>query len=587
MAVYEEPPPDVHTGAFLDQQKAVRETEDLQDFRRERDGHLMIRNDRPMLVMSFGTKYAGHHASKYRIEGKYHIPLGYKSIVKWDEDEIVFMTRQGEFSPEFQIIYLPKSSIAEDFTVFEWNGNIAEIWDQLLTVLESQDKDMSMFENGPWHTFGVTDDTVQIAVVQAMDEKNVVDGILYCAHGEKPTVEEYERYLGLNPETDDGYQWICYELQGDFLPPNVFQYISNGMVYWVNAVTEERTWKHPLYEKYKGMLIFARRLRPLPHWKSIMSFQIEYLFSMLYSWECEATGEYPQEETVDNVKELARIFKVNIKTEPYLVHILQRALRHYASVVKEKRAVGEIEDFRSLMQRYRDIVGQCDRARGMEQEQVRTLMRCVECPPEAQTDAVLYCDHCRDLFCQTCFDRLHNKGRRKNHKRTWVELGVCAECEETLAIYHCVQCQDAYCRDCYQDWHERGGRRNHVPIILRSFNTTSHSIPAQPVFEFGKISAAAITVGTQAGVNLAKALSPWIMFKDKIGIRIYWNTNSDEIRRDLPLAVINEPVEDQLGGGLTGGWAGTWGANMFDEERTKDSRGDQGTELSSKHEFNI
>jgi len=77
------------------------------------------------------------------------------------------------------------------------------------------------------------------------------------------------------------------------------------------------------------------------------------------------------------------------------------------------------------------------------------------------------------------------------------------------------------------------------------------------------------------------------MFKDKIGIRIYWNTNSDEIRRDLPLAVINEPVEDQLGGGLTGGWAGTWGANMFDEERTKDSRGDQGTELSSKHEFNI
>lgn len=88
------------------------------------------------------------HTSKYKIEGKYNIPIGYKAIIKWDDDEVVFMTREGSFGPEFQIIYLPKSAVAEDFTLFEWNPNIAELWDQLLTVLETQDRDMSMFASG-------------------------------------------------------------------------------------------------------------------------------------------------------------------------------------------------------------------------------------------------------------------------------------------------------------------------------------------------------------------------------------------------------------------------------------------------------
>jgi len=576
-----ESPPDVHAGAFIDQRNAVREAEDLQDFRREREGHLLIRDDRPMLIMSFGSKYTGPHASKYRIEAKYNIPLGYKSIIKWEEDEIVFMTRQGEFSPEFQIIYLPKSSIAEDFTVFEWNGNIAEIWDQLLTVVESQDRDISMFNKGPWHTFGVIDDSVQIAIVQAMDEKTVVDGILYCATGTKPSVEEYERYLGLNSDTDEQYLWVCHEFQNDPLPQDYYQHVSNGMVFWVNAATEERTWKHPHYDKYKGLLTMARIHRPISHWKSVMAFQIEYLFSRLYTWECEATKRYPLEETIENVKEMARIFKVDIKNEPYFVHVLKRGLRHYGSVVREKRAVTQVEDFRALMQRYRDIVKQYEKARSLETQQVRSLMHCVECPADQLTDAVLYCDHCRDLFCQTCFDRLHSKGRRKNHRRTWVELGVCGECEETLALFHCVQCKDAYCRDCYSEWHARGGRRNHIPIILRSFNTGTHQIPSVSQFNYGKISSASITVGSHAGANLSSALSPWVVFKDKLGIRIYWNIVTDERRRDLPLATINIPLEDHLGGGLVALWAGNWGANMFEETGSQTHSHDNSSRTAS------
>ena len=66
---------------------------------------------------------------------------------------------------------------------------------------------------------------------------------------------------------------------------------------------------------------------------------------------------------------------------------------------------------------------------------------------------------------QVCFDRLHSKGRRQEHTRTWVELGSCIECERSLAVFHCVQCQDAFCKECFEEWHVRGGRRNHTPKI--------------------------------------------------------------------------------------------------------------------------
>merc|ERR1711988_1451619 len=129
----------------------------------------------------------------------------------------------------------------------------------------------------------------------------------------------------------------------------------------------------------------------------------------------------------------------------------------------EKRAVKDVQDFQNLMIRYRDLVGQFDRAKAAEALQVRQLMRCVECPDESKKEAVLFCDQCKDLFCQGCFDRLHSKGRRQHHRRTWVELGICAECNEALAQLHCVQCQDGYCRECFQEWHTRGGRRTTSP----------------------------------------------------------------------------------------------------------------------------
>jgi len=308
--------------------------------------------------------------------------------------------------------------------------------------------------------------------------------------------------------------------------------------------------KHPHYDKYKRMLQMARQQKPVPHWKSIMAFQVEFLFSQIFTWECEATGEYPPVETVENVLELARILGVDVKNEPYLVHVLKRALRHYATVVKEKRAVGDIEDFKNLMLRYRDLISQFEHARRAEAEQNQQLKLCVECPEGAKKDAVLFCDQCRDLFCAACFDKLHSRGRRRGHLRTWVELAVCAECNEALAKFHCVQCADLFCEECFQDKHMRGGRRNHIPIILRSLTSDKHAVTSG---------------GGKLAKNIEKARSPWLRFEDPSEIQLFYNLETGETRRDKPLEVINEPLEDNLGGGLSGSWAGTWGAQMFED----------------------
>lgn len=391
--------PEIITGGFLQETKAVDQAEGLQDFRRRQEGHLIIADDRPLLVMQFGLKYQGANPAKYRTEGKYDIPVGYKVIIKWDEDEIVFMTREGTFGPEFQIIYLPKSPVPEDFTVFDWNANIADIWDQFLTVIEGkEDRDMRLFNQGPWRTFGVTRDEVQIALKQGTDVKTAVDRILYCREKDRPSVEEYMQYLGIDPLTDKNYAWISRAFMEEPKPAHIFEYSQDGMVYWFNAQTQETFWKHPLYDKYKRMLQVARIQKPEPHWRPIMAFRIEFLLNSVFRNTLdEDGGKPPLVETVENVIEMARIYKVNIQNEPYLVHVLRRALRHYGHAVRERRKVKDVTDFGNLMSRYQDLVAQYEQAKDVEVRKVQQMKVCVQCD---ERDAVLFCDNCTDFFCQ-------------------------------------------------------------------------------------------------------------------------------------------------------------------------------------------
>merc|ERR1711953_179129 len=68
-------------------------------------------------------------------------------------------------------------------------------------------------------------------------------------------------------------------------------------------------------------------------------------------------------------------------------------------------------------------------------------------------------------------------------------------------------------------------------------------------------------MGTGAGRMIAQAMSPWFCFKDENNINLYYNLQTEWRQRDMPLHVINEPIAENVGGGLAGGRAGTWGSN--------------------------
>jgi hypothetical protein len=543
----------------------VNQGDPMEDLRRRHEGTRIIVDDRVMLVLAFGTKYdKKEYAHKYKLEGRHDIPIGYKCIIKWEQDEVVFMTRQGAAGPEYQIVYIPQEPDPDEFTIFQWNPEMPAVWDQFCSaVLDRQEgRDMKLFANGPWKAFGVTHEKVQSVLRQESDSKSQhIFGYMYAEDGKAPNLREHMEYLGFQ-DSDEDYLWVCQAFKNEPLPRGIRMHIKDTVACWVDEHDPKRTMtlKHPHYDKYKKMLKEAQTRKPVAHWKSIMQFRIEFLLNGIYTWECEMSKNYPPVETVENVLEMGRILDVNIRKEPYKVHVLKRALRHYAGCVREKRKITDVNDFRIMMQRYSDIIEQFEHTRRQEAKLELPTKICVHCSDDAQEPAVLYCNECKDFLCQGCFDWLHSRGRRANHKRTWVRTGWCAECknelEKSVALFHCVQCSDLYCRDCFAEWHVRGGRRNHIPIILRSYDEKTMGVGSEQ---------------SLVAQILDKARSHWFPFYDANGIRTFHNLHPDEaagggrwsVSQPVDPECVNEPIGDNIGGGLAGNWAGTWGSNMF------------------------
>ena len=508
-----------------DQKKTIEQTEELQDFQRDREGHVILCFGRPLLIVSFGEKRKG---KSFKVEGKFWVPVNYKAILKFDEDEICFMTRESKvesttggpptLQPEFQIIYLPKSALADDFKVFDWNPDVKSVWNPLIESI--LDKNVSSLSKGPWYVFGISDDVVQTAIDHAVNEKQV-DGILYCADGVSPSLQEVERYLQMT-ESDRPFGWIASEFLSEPLPSQFFPYVSSGMAYWVDSGTQTSTWKHPLFEKYTRLLKLARLQRPLSHPRAIAEFQIEALYL-----------ENSDSTEMHAISELARIFKVDLKIEPFLVHVLRKANLHFSTVVKEKMAVKDVDDFHTLIKSAREAVAQYKKWAKIEAEQTELVRKCVECDPEGPTEiASIYCENCGDLFCVDCFTKIHSTGRRQNHKRTILDLGKCAECDASFANLHCLQCQDEFCGNCFLALHQRGGRRTHVPVCLLTFNPQRHKFTAANF-------AQSVTVGIGGSGLVESALSPWLRLTDDTGMALFWNLKTSETRRDLPLGPLN------------------------------------------------
>ncbi|TMW62781.1 hypothetical protein Poli38472_005399 [Pythium oligandrum] len=91
---------------------------------------------------------------------------------------------------------------------------------------------------------------------------------------------------------------------------------------------------------------------------------------------------------------------------------------------------------------------------------------CVECEEE---DALRKCDQCEDVYCDTCYEKLHSSAKREKH--TWKAIGTmrCIECEKMKATRWCSVCQDPYCLGCFTIIHSKGNKSNHAWTDMATF----------------------------------------------------------------------------------------------------------------------
>ena len=71
----------------------------------------------------------------------------------------------------------------------------------------------------------------------------------------------------------------------------------------------------------------------------------------------------------------------------------------------------------------------------------------------------MLCNECEELYCRSCYDTNHAKGKRAVH--THLNSIPCIECDYQVASHFCEQCGDAFCANCYYVKHQLGRLRLH------------------------------------------------------------------------------------------------------------------------------
>jgi len=83
----------------------------------------------------------------------------------------------------------------------------------------------------------------------------------------------------------------------------------------------------------------------------------------------------------------------------------------------------------------------------------------------------VFCANCEDYFCFKCFEDMHRRGNRLQHKSMLVNVSDgeiiepqkrCEECEDNPAAFACDYCLDNYCVKCFWQCHVNGHRRRHT-----------------------------------------------------------------------------------------------------------------------------
>lgn len=124
---------------------------------------------------------------------------------------------------------------------------------------------------------------------------------------------------------------------------------------------------------------------------------------------------------------------------------------------------------------------------------------CLNCENER---ASMFCDECNEIYCISCYNKLHAKGARRLHNQ--VPIDTCIQCIFQVGSKFCISCGDSYCDTCYKCIHLKGRLRLHI------FNWT-----CDPCIKCDKLSAQWSIVDSYLGRTLLMCVP---CYKEEYGV---------------------------------------------------------------------
>ena len=348
------------------------------------------------------------------------------------------LTRYDNQRMEFQIEFTPKSGTKK---IFEWSRDLEYIFVQMQEYASANrflEHVAGSVRKDPHRFFGISHPHFETKISDPPKPVSVsVSGVLSCANGTTPSLDEYKSYLGLHPTKDCTLEWLVVEMMADTLPSQFTQHVSKNSVYWTTSDGTQSTWKHPHYDKYAQYLKMACKV-----------FADSVLDRIYFQLKYRPVDDSP----ITSLIETARIYGFKLQKEPFLVHAI--------SSDSVESTLANISSLRSLFQSVSHLY---------------TSVHSPVCSECDQTSPTTFCFDCGDYFCDKCFVSVHDSGMRLVHSRIACDSGPCSDCVSSKSHLLCPDCNDLFCFPCFKSCHARGGRRNHSPIILVSLKSL-HSL---------------------------------------------------------------------------------------------------------------
>lgn len=273
--------------------------------------------------------------------------------------------------------------------------------------------------------------------------------------------------IGIDPVEEPQFLWIAEQASRVKLPQD-WKMLTNedgGRMYY-HVPTKKMQQQHPLILRYKEMYYKARGYMKAMEEGTTHADALETPDAKLNAITTSVLNRANQGlpvATPEIVEALAEVLKVDTTREFFLFRVVKKTLEAYVEKKFELR--GMINDLTIPLEYLRDI-----RKKQNQVDVIRkptSIVLCQECDENA---AVVKCEQCKDYFCQECFNRTHDTGKRRAHVTSDVEQLVCAAYPDRVATCQCVQCGLFYSDEGFMYVHaldsERPDLRNHLRRVI-------------------------------------------------------------------------------------------------------------------------